>query len=117
MNFLTFIEYFGTFTAFVTGVVTFTEFFKKIFNITKKGWIFAISWGLAILGALGGFWGQVGFLAQYGTPDMWQGWVMAAVTGLGAGVAANGLYDQTWVEKMVEFIWSFIKPKTKTINE
>jgi hypothetical protein len=110
-------EYFGTFAAFVAGVVTFTEFFKKIFNVTKKGWMIAISWIISIVGAIAGFYFQLGFLTEYGTPDMWQGWVMAGVTGIGAGVASNGLYDQTIVEKIVEWIWSFIKPKQQVVNE
>lgn len=119
VNFQSFLECFGTFAAFVAGITTFTELFKKLFKVTKKGWMITISWILAIIGAFVGFYFQVGFLAEYGTPDMWQGWVMTALTGLGAGIAANGLYDQSMIEALVKWIWSFINTtkKPQTINE
>lgn len=118
MNLQTFLVYFGTFAAFVAGVTTFTEFFKNLFKVTKKGWMIAIAWILAIAGSVAGFYFQLGFFAEYGTPDMWQGWLMTGLTGIGAGIAANGLYDQDAIEAIVKWIWSFMKPKqSQIINE
>lgn len=111
----TFLQYFGTFAAFVAGVTTFTQFFKNLFKVEKKGWKIAIAYIIAVLGSLVGFYFQIGFLADYGTIDMWQGWVMTALTGAAAGTAACGFYDLDEVEKIVKWIWSFMKPDTPII--
>lgn len=118
VNIQTFLMYFGTFAAFVAGVTTFTEFFKNLFKVTKKGWMIAIAWILAIVGSIVGFCLQLGFFAEFGAINTWQGWVMTVLTGIGAGIAANGFYDQAGIESLVKWIWSFMKPKqTQTINE
>lgn len=118
MSIQTFLMCFGTFAAFVAGVTTFTEFFKNLFKVTKKGWMIAIAWILAIAGSVAGFCLQTGFFAEYGTTDMWQGWLMTGLTGIGAGIAANGLYDITAIESIIKWIWSFMKPnQPQTINE
>ena len=117
MNIFSFTQYFGTFAAFVAGVTVVTQFFKNLLKIESKGWKIATSWLVSIIGALVGFCFQLGFFADFGTPEVWQGWVMAGLVGIGGGVAACGFYDITVVEKIVKWIWSFLKPKAKVINE
>lgn len=117
MDITTFLQYFGTFAAFVAGVTTLTQFCKNLFKIEKKGWKIATAYIIAVLGALVGFYFQVGFLANYGAIVTWQGWVMAALTGAGAGTAACGFYDIKKVEEIVKWIWSFMKPTQQIVNE
>ena len=119
MNIVDFLGYFATFVAFVAGVTTITEFFKKVCNITKKGWMIGTAMIVAVCLSVLGYGLQIGFFAEYGTVNQWQGWIMSILTGAGAGLASCGLYDIDAIEKLVKWIWSFIKPKNKTevVNE
>lgn len=115
MNLPDFFAYFGTFAAFVAGVTTVTQFFKNLFKIETKKWKIATAYIVAVVGAIIGFCFQIGFLAEYGTIDMWQGWVMTIFTGAASGTAACGFYDINKVEEIVKWIWSFMKPKSSVI--
>jgi hypothetical protein len=42
---------------------------------------------------------------------------MTVATGFGAGLAANGIYDINVIYEALKFIFQFLKPKTKVINE
>ena len=117
VNFMTFMEYFATFAAFVGGVTLVVQFIKNLFKIEKKGWKVATAFIVSIIGALVGFYFQLGFFTEYGTPDTWQGWTMAGLTGIGGGVAACGFYDIKMVEAIVKWVWSFMKTEPKIINE
>lgn len=117
MDINAFLEFFGSFAAFAGGVVVVTQFLNQLFNV-KAGWAQQlISWLTSMGMAALGYGMQWGYLAALGTPDQWQGWVMAGVAGFGAGLASNGLYDIKIVQTVVEWIWSFIRKKPETINE
>ena len=118
----TFLTYFGTFVLFATGVTLVTEFINDLFKVPSKPDAKIspkqiVSWVVAITGACLGFVLQLGFFADFGTVNQWQGWVMTAATGFGAGLAANGIYDINMIYEALQFIFRFLKPKTKVINE
>jgi len=107
--FTNFLEYFGTFTAFAGAVVLITQFINDLFSVEKKIVKKIISWSTAIVMAVVGFVCQYGFFVDYGTIDTWQGWLMTVVTGLGAGVYANGIYGIEPIKKAVHWIFQFIQ--------
>ena len=117
MDISTFYEYFRTFAAFVGGIMLVTQFINDVFKINGKWPRRIASWVIAILGAVLGFYGQIGFFAEFGTPDQWQGWVMTVLTGFGAGVASNGIYGIDQIKKILQWIFQWIKHKPQVINE
>lgn len=104
---------FATFVAFVGGVILLTETVNKIFKIENGTTKLIISWVLSIGLAAAGFGFQLGFFADCGTPDMWQGWVKAALIGLGCGLCANKMYDREEIWRLLEMIFSIFKSSKK----
>ena len=102
---------FSTFVLFVAGVMTITEMVNKFFKVQGKTAKLIISWVLSIFLATLGFWQQIGFFAGCGTPDMWQGWVKAALIGLGCGWCANGLYNRDEMWTLLEKIFPLFGKK------
>lgn len=119
----TFLAYFGTFVAFVAGCTAITEFINDLFKVPSNPDAKfmspkqIVSWVISVGFACLGFALQLGFFAEFGTTDMWQGWVMTACTGIGAGLASNGVYDINVVHDVLKYIFQFLKSKTETINE
>jgi len=102
---------FATFVAFVSGVLFITEAINKIFKVEKPTAKLIISWVLSLALAAAGFALQLGFFADCGTPDQWQGWVKTAFIGLGCAVCANGLYDREEIWRLLQIIFSIFKKK------
>ena len=102
---------FATFVAFVLGVMTITEAVNKLFKIENGTAKLIVSWVLSLALAALGFALQLGFFADCGTPDMWQGWVKAALVGIGCGLCANGLYNRDEMWQLLEFIFGIFKRK------
>ena len=102
---------FATFVAFVLGVMTLTEAVNKLFKIENGTAKLIVSWVLSLALAAAGFALQLGFFADCGTPDMWQGWVKAALVGIGCGLCANGLYDRNEMWQLLELIFGVFKRK------
>lgn len=102
---------FATFVAFVLGVMTLTEAVNKLFKVEDCLAKLIISWVLSLSLAAAGFALQLGFFADCGTPDMWQGWVKAALVGIGGGLCANGLYDRNEMWRLLELIFGMFKRK------
>lgn len=102
---------FATFVAFVGGVVMLTEIINKLFKVENGKAKLIISWATSIAMACLGFGLQLGFFADCGTPDMWQGWVKTVLIGLGCGLCANKMYDREEIWKLLEWIFSFFKRK------
>lgn len=102
---------FASFVALVGGIMLLTETVNKIFKIENGTTKLIISWVLSVgLSALGfGF--QLGFFADCGTPDMWQGWVKTALIGFGCGLCANKIYDREEIWRLLEMIFSIFKKK------
>ena len=102
---------FATFVAFVLGVMTITEAVNKLFKVENGTAKLVVSWVLSLSLAALGFALQLGFFANCGTPDMWQGWVKAALVGIGCGLCANGLYDRNEMWQLLELIFGIFKKK------
>ncbi len=102
---------FATFVAFVLGVMTITEAVNKLFKIENGTAKLIASWVLSLALAALGFALQLGFFADCGTPDMWQGWVKAALVGIGCGLCANGLYNRDEMWQLLELIFGIFKKK------
>ena len=100
---------FATFVAFVGGVILLTEMVNKLFKVEKPTAKLIISWVMSIGLAAAGFALQLGFFADCGTPDMWQGWVKAGLIGLGCGLCANKMYDREEIWRLLEMIFSIFK--------
>lgn len=107
---------FATFVAFVGGIVLLTEAVNKIFKIENSKAKLLVSWFLSIGLACLGFWFQLGFFADCGTPDQWQGWVKVALIGLGCGLCANKMYDREEIWRLLEWIFSIFTPAGKREN-
>lgn len=102
---------FATFVAFVLGVMTITEAVNKLFKIENGTAKLIVSWVLSLSLAALGFALQLGFFADCGTPDMWQGWVKATLVGIGCGLCANGLYNRDEMWQLLELIFGIFKRK------
>ena len=104
---------FSSFVLFVGGVLFITEAVNKIFKVENGTAKLIISWVLSVGLAALGFWLQLGFFADCGTPDMWQGWVKTGLIGLGCGLCANKMYDREEIWRLLEQIFSIFKKKDK----
>lgn len=102
---------FATFVAFVSGVLLLTEAINNIFKVQKPMAKLIISWVMSLALAALGFYFQLGFFADCGTPDMWQGWVKTALVGLGCGLCANKMYDREEIWRLLEIIFGMFKKK------
>lgn len=111
MTMSTVMTMFSTFVLFVGGVIFLTEAINKIFKIQNNTTKLIISWVMSIALAALGFGFQLGFFADCGTPDQWQGWVKTALIGLGCGLCANKIYDRNEIWELLEKIFSIFKKK------
>lgn len=93
---------FATFVAFVSGVMVLTEALNRLFKVERSGVKLAMSWIVPVVLAVVGFVLQLGFFADCGSIDAWQGWVKAVLIGFGGGLCANGLYNR-------EEMWTFLQ--------
>lgn len=89
------------------GTQTITATIHGAFKIENKNWVHAISWIVSILGGLG-------FVAfnglTFGLPVVWD-YVLGAIAGVGAGAAANGVYDWPAVAKIFDAITNLFGKK------
>ena len=89
------------------GTQTITAAIHGAFKIENKNLVHAISWIVSILGGLG-------FVAfnglTFGLPVVWD-YVLGAIAGLGAGAAANGVYDWPAVAKIFDAITNLFGKK------
>lgn len=102
---------FASFVAFVGATILITETINKIFKIENSTTKLIISWVMSIGLAAVGFGFQLGFFADCGTPDQWQGWLKTGLIGLGCAVCANGMYDREEIWRLLEMIFSIFTPK------
>ena len=100
---------FATFAAFAAVTVAASEGLIKSFKI-EKGWAKQlVSWLLPIVFGVVGFLCQLGIFAEFGPITDWMGWVFTILTGLGAGLVANGLYDIKGVQVLLNAIEDLIR--------
>ena len=102
---------FSSFVLFVGGIIFLTEAVNKIFNVQGSTPKLIISWVMSIAIAALGFGLQLGFFAECGSIDTWQGWVKAALVGIGCGLCANKMYDREEIWRLLEQIFSIFKKK------
>jgi hypothetical protein len=92
-------------TALVAFVVLVTDLIVRIFKTEKKLFKQITAWVLSIVLSLIGFWLKQGMFNEL---TIWA----TILTGLGAGVAANGLYTIDKVQFALDFLLKFL-PKKK----
>lgn len=107
---------FASFVLFVGGIITITEMVNKLFKVQGTVPKLIVSWVLSLGLAAFGFWQQLGFFADCGTIDQWQGWVKAGLIGIGCALAANKIYDRNEIWTLLEMIFSFFKKDGKAIR-
>lgn len=99
-----FVDYFTSFAAFVAVVPFIVEGFKRAFK-TSKGWInIAISWITGVAVALIAHFLALGLFGEFTL-------VQALVTGFGASLASNGIFDSGVVTKILELLIPKLKRK------
>lgn len=111
-----FLSMFSTFVLFVGGTITITESVNKLFKVENKRTKLFVSWIMSIALACLGFALQLGFFADCGSIDTWQGWVKAVMIGLGCALAANKIYDREEIWQLLEWLFSFFKKDGKYIR-
>lgn len=105
------ITMFATFVAFVSGVIVLTESVNNLFKVQGSTAKLIVSWVLSLALAALGFALQLGFFADCGTPDQWQGWVKTLLIGLGCGLCANKIYDREEIWRLLQLIFSLFKKR------
>lgn len=93
----------------LVGTQLITAAIHGAFKIENQNVVHAISWIVAILAGLG-------FVAfnglDFGVASVWN-YVLGGVAGLGAGAAANGVYDWPLVKKIFDAITNLFGVKSK----
>ena len=107
---------FATFVAFCSGVVLLTETVNRIFKVTGTTAKLIMSWTLSLGLAALGFWLQLGFFADCGSIDQWQGWVKAILIGLGCALSSNYAYDRNEIWRLLQIIFSIFSKDGKEIR-
>ncbi len=107
---------FASFVLFVGGVITITEMVNKLFKVNNKMAKLFISWSISLGLAALGFVLQLGFFADCGSIDTWQGWVKVALIGIGCALASNKIYDREEIWRLLELIFSFFNKDGKEIR-
>lgn len=102
---------FSSFVLFVGGITFLTEAVNKLFKIQGSTPKLIVSWVMSIALAALGFWQQLGFFADCGSIDTWQGWTKAALVGIGCGLCANKMYDREEIWRLLEQIFSIFKKR------
>lgn len=100
---------FATFVAFVSGVMFITEAVNKMFKIENTNVRLIMSWVMSFGLAALGFYMQIGFFADCGSVDTWQGWVKTLFVALGCGWCANYMYDRNEMWQLLEYLFSFFE--------
>lgn len=112
----TIVSMFATFVAFVSGVIAITEAVNKLFKVENQSIKLLVSWLMSFGLAALGFYLQLGFFADCGPVDTWQGWVKAMSIGLGCGWCANKMYNREEMWRMLEWVFSFFNKDGKAIR-
>ena len=107
------ISMFSSFVAMVSGVIFVTEAVNKLFKVENQSIKLLVSWLMSFGLAALGFYLQLGFFADCGPVDTWQGWVKAMLIGLGCGWCANKMYDREEMWRMLEWVFSFFDKNGK----
>lgn len=103
---------FLTIAGFIAGITAVTELLKQLFKITDDRWQQWTSWIVAVVLGCIGFATQTGIFAEFGTPDMWTGWVITVLSSFFCGLASNGFFDIKTVEAIIRAIEALFKTKT-----
>lgn len=109
------LTYFSTLGGVSALNVVVTEMINSAFGI-KAGWLkqlisLVCPMLLSVLGFVFGF----GIFATYGTISSVSGWIYTVLTGIGLGLASNGIYDIEWVQNIIKNVKELIT--TTKINK
>ena len=105
----TIIAMFSTFVGFCAGVMFLTQAVNTAFHVENGNVKLILSWVMSFALAALGFALQLGFFADCGPVDTWQGWVKAMLIGLGCGWCANKLYNREEMWRMLQWLFSFFE--------
>lgn len=105
-------EAFATLAALVAATPIVTQAIKKLINKDLPGWANQlISWGIGILLCMFGWFFNLGCL------DILEWW-QALLVGLGTGLAANGIFDLSFVQWILNLVFGKIGvPEIKNNEE
>lgn len=103
-----FVEIFATIATMVGVVTLVTNWIVELFKANGT-WKQVIAWVLSVVLAVVGMFGGYGLFEAFTTLPVWEGWTFTVLTGLGVGLASNGLYDVPYVQKLLESIMFIIK--------
>ncbi len=95
-------EYFLNLAAIVAATVTVTEFIKNLIG-TDNFASQAVSWLTGIVITMIGWWAGFGFLAEV------EVWYSALLWGIGASLAANGVFDVPIIKEVIKAIVKLFK--------
>lgn len=99
-----FTQYFVTFAAFVAVVPFIVEGLKHAFN-TTKGWVnILISWVTGLIVAIAAHFLNLGVFGDFTI-------LQTIVTGFGASLAANGVFDSGIITKILELLIPKLRKK------
>lgn len=102
---------FSSFVLFVSGVIVINEALFRLFKVENSQTKLILSWVFSIALACIGFALQLGFFADCGAIDTWQGWVKAVLIGFGCALCANGTYNREEIWTLLQKIFSIFKAK------
>ena len=104
---------FASFVGFVGGVILITEIINKLFKVENSRVKWVISWAVSLGLSAIGFWQQIGFFADCGAVNEWQGWVKTLLIGVGCAFASNKTYDANEIWNALEWLFSFFRKNGK----
>ena len=97
-NPLDFTLIFGTFAALVAAIPFVVELIKKLIPNASSGAIQIVSWLTGVVVTMFGWFFHLGFLADLT-------WYIALLYGLGASLAANGVFDTGIITQIISFFF------------
>lgn len=103
------INYFGSLAGMMALVLLITEWIVKIFKVENRTWKHVISWIIAVGSSCIGYLGSYGIFEVYVSLPTWEGWTFTVLTGIGIGLASNGLYTVEVVKKILDAIMLIIQ--------
>lgn len=98
--FITAFSSISTLAAFTVGL---TEMLKSKLNLTQKWQKQLLSWSLPCILSILGFVLGLGIFADFGTISSIPAWIETIITGIGIGLASNGVYEIDYIKDFISY--------------